>query len=164
MKLLRSAADLVPKCSVTHNKRHAMAESTFWWLLTGGAIVAELVTGTFYLLMLALGFAAAALATYAGGSTVVQTLAASMVGGGAVAIWNRIRSKHPKNLPASTNPDVNMDIGEIVQVEAWNADGTAQVHYRGANWTVLHRPGNVPTSGPHRVAEVIGNRLMVDKL
>ncbi|MBC7683163.1 MAG: NfeD family protein [Ferruginibacter sp.] len=141
-----------------------MAESTFWWLLTGGAIVAELLTGTFYLLMLALGFTAAALATYAGGSTVVQTLAASAVGGGAVALWSRIRSRHPKSLSASTNPDVNMDIGETVQVDAWNADGTAQVHYRGASWTVLHRPGNVPTSGPHRVAEVIGNRLLVDKL
>lgn len=141
-----------------------MAESTLWWLLAGGAIVAELVTGTFYLLMLALGFAAAALASYAGGSTVLQTLVASVVGGGAVAVWHRVRSKHPKNLPASANPDVNLDIGETVQVYAWNADGTAQVHYRGANWTVLHRPGNVPTAGPHRVAEVIGNRLLVDKL
>ena len=141
-----------------------MAESTLWWLLAGAAIVAELVTGTFYLLMLALGFAAAALAVYAGGSTVVQTLVASVVGGGAVVVWHRVRSKHPKNLPASANPDVNLDIGETVQVEAWNPDGTAQVHYRGANWTVLHRVGSVPTSGPHRVAEVIGNRLLVEKL
>ena len=141
-----------------------MAESTLWWLLAGGAIVAELVTGTFYLLMLALGFAAAALAAYAGGSTVVQTLVASVVGGGAVVLWNRIRSRHPQNLPASANPDVNLDIGETVQVDVWNPDGTAQVHYRGANWTVLHRPGNPPTTGPHRVAEVIGTRLLVDKL
>jgi membrane protein implicated in regulation of membrane protease activity len=141
-----------------------MAESTLWWLLAGGAIVAELVSGTFYLLMLALGFAAAALAAYAGVSTVVQTLVASVVGGGAVIVWHRVRSTHPKNLPASANPDVNMDIGETVQVDAWNTDGTAQVHYRGANWTVLHRSGNIPTVGLHRVAEVVGNRLLVDKL
>jgi len=141
-----------------------MAESTLWWLLAGGAIVAELVTGTFYLLMLALGFAAAAVAAYAGGSTVLQTLVASVVGGGAVVLWNRVRSNHPKNLPASANPDVNLDIGETVQVEAWNNDGTAQVHYRGANWTVLHRPGNVPAAGLHRVVEMVGNRLLVDKV
>lgn len=141
-----------------------MAESTVWWLLAGGAIVAELVTGTFYLLMLALGFAAAALAAYAGGGSVLQTLVASAVGGGAVIVWHRVRSKHPKNLPASANPDVNLDIGETVQVDAWNSDGTAQVHYRGASWTVLHRPGSLPTTGAHRVAEVIGNRLLVDKL
>jgi membrane protein implicated in regulation of membrane protease activity len=141
-----------------------MAESTLWWLLAGGAIVVELVTGTFYLLMLALGFAAAALAAYAGASSVLQTLVASVVGGGAVIVWHRVRSQNPKNLPASANPDVNLDIGETVQVDVWNPDGTAQVHYRGANWTVLHRPGNLPAAGLHRVAEVIGNRLLVDKL
>ena len=141
-----------------------MAESTIWWLLAGGAIVAELLTGTFYLLMLALGFAAAALAAYAGVSTVVQTLIASAVGGGAVVLWHRIRSQRPHSLPASANPDVNLDIGETVQVHVWQADGTAQVQYRGANWTVLHRPGQMPSPGPHRVAEVVGNRLLVDKL
>nr|WP_315233219.1 NfeD family protein [uncultured Albidiferax sp.] len=141
-----------------------MAESTLWWLLAGGAVVVELVTGTFYLLMLALGFAAAALAAHFGASMVVQTVLASVVGGGAVIAWYRIRGKYPKNLPAGANPDVNLDIGETVMVDSWNADGTAQVHYRGANWTVVHRPGNPPVSGPHRVAEVIGNRLLLDKL
>ena len=36
-----------------------MAESTIWWLLTGTAVAVELITGTFYLLMLAIGLAAA---------------------------------------------------------------------------------------------------------
>lgn len=141
-----------------------MAESTLWWLLAGGAVVAELLTGTFYLLMLALGFAAAALAAYTGAGVVAQTLVASAVGGGAVAVWSRIRRHRPQHLPAQANPDVNLDIGETLHVEAWNADGTAQVHYRGAQWTVLHRPGLVPTPGLHRVAELIGNRLLVEKL
>jgi membrane protein implicated in regulation of membrane protease activity len=141
-----------------------MAESTFWWLLAGAAVAVELVTGTFYLLMLAIGFAAAALAALFGASTTVQILLASAVGGGAVIVWSRIRGKHPQSLPASANPDVNMDIGETVVVDTWQADGTAQVHYRGAQWTVVHRAGNPPSSGPHRVAEVVGNRLLVDKL
>ena len=38
-----------------------MAESTVWWLLAGVAVAAELVTGTFYLLMIALGLASGAL-------------------------------------------------------------------------------------------------------
>ena len=41
-----------------------MAESTLWWLLAGGIVAAELLTGTFYLLMLALGVAAAAIAAH----------------------------------------------------------------------------------------------------
>jgi hypothetical protein len=36
-----------------------MAESTLWWLATGGLVAVELLTGTFYLLMMALGLAAA---------------------------------------------------------------------------------------------------------
>ncbi|MEG0202246.1 MAG: NfeD family protein, partial [Comamonas sp.] len=36
--------------------------------------------------------------------------------------------------------------------------------HRGAIWTVIGRPGGMPTPGQHRVAEVIGNRLLVDKV
>ena len=39
-----------------------MAESTIWWLLAGVAIGLELVTGTFYLLMVGIGLAAGAIA------------------------------------------------------------------------------------------------------
>jgi membrane protein implicated in regulation of membrane protease activity len=141
-----------------------MEASTVWWLLAGAAVTVELVSGTFYLLMLALGFSAAALCAHLGASAIVQTMAASAVGGGAVMVWSRIRNKHPKGLPANANPDVNLDIGETVLVNSWNADGTAQVHYRGANWTVVHRPGSPASSGPHRVAEMQGNRLLVEKL
>ena len=54
-----------------------MAESTIWWLLAGSAVAIELVTGTFYLLMLAFGLAAAALAAHAGAPLVVQIVTAS---------------------------------------------------------------------------------------
>ena len=43
-----------------------MEESTIWWLLAGGLVVAELLTGTFYLLMLAVGVGAAGIAAGGG--------------------------------------------------------------------------------------------------
>ena len=43
-----------------------MSDTTIWWLITGGLVAMELTTGTFFLLMLAIGSAAAAMATYAG--------------------------------------------------------------------------------------------------
>ncbi|APW38280.1 hypothetical protein RD110_14660 [Rhodoferax koreense] len=141
-----------------------MADATIWWLVAGGAIVAELLTGTFYLLMLALGFAAAAIAAHLGAGTVQQTVVAAAVGGGAVLGWHLLRGRRANGPPARANRNVNMDIGETVMVEAWLPDGTGSVHYRGARWTVIHRPGVVPVTGPHRVAEVIGNRLLVEKL
>ena len=141
-----------------------MAESTIWWLGAGAVIVIELLTGTFYLLMLSLGLAAAALAAHLGASLVVQLLVAALVGGGAVVGWYFRRRRRPPEPAASANRDVNLDVGETVQVDAWQPDGTATVKYRGANWTAIHRSGNVPSAGAHRVAEVIGIRLLVDKL
>jgi hypothetical protein len=35
----------------------------------------------------------------------------------------------------STNPDVNLDIGATLTVDAWH-DGRARVQYRGADWDV----------------------------
>jgi len=140
-----------------------MTEPTIWWLLAGTTVVIELLTGTFYLLMLALGMVAAAVAAHLGASQVVQMLVAAAVGGGAVVAWHLKQKNSRTEPPAQANPNVNMDIGETVQVNAWNPDGTASVQYRGANWTAIHRAGVSPTPGTHRVAEMVGSRLLVDK-
>ncbi len=141
-----------------------MAASTLWWVLAGAAVALELVSGTFYLLMLALGLAAGALAAHAGAGVPVQLVAAALVGGGAVGAWHLVRGRRPAGLEARANPDVNLDVGETVTVDAWHADGTAQVRYRGAQWTVSHAPGSAPSTGLHRVREVVGNRLVVEKI
>jgi membrane protein implicated in regulation of membrane protease activity len=140
-----------------------MAASTIWWIIAGGLIAVELVTGTFYLLMLAIGTVAAALAAHAGGGTVAQLVAAALVGGGAVVAWYLIRKRDPARAPAASNRDVNMDVGETVHVAQWEPDGSASVKYRGAQWTVVHRAGVMPMPGTYRVTEVVGNRLVVDK-
>jgi membrane protein implicated in regulation of membrane protease activity len=141
-----------------------MADSTVWWLLAGAAVAIELMTGTFYLLMLAIGLAAGALAAHAGAQLPVQLVLAAAVGGGAVAAWHLLRDRRPPALAAAANPDVNLDVGEEVMVDAWQPDGTAHVRYRGASWTVTHVPGAAPTPGLHRVREVVGSRLVVDKI
>jgi membrane protein implicated in regulation of membrane protease activity len=151
----------------THNRAQegdTMAESTVWWLLAGGAVALELITGTFYLLMLAVGLAAGALAAHAGAGVTAQLVAAAVVGCGAVVGWHFKRSREPSGTPAEANRDVNMDVGESVQVEAWGADNTASVRYRGANWTVVPMDGVPQGTGLHRVRQVSGNRLVVEKV
>jgi membrane protein implicated in regulation of membrane protease activity len=140
-----------------------MAQSTIWWFLAGGAVALELLSGTFYLLMLAVGLCAGALAAHAGASSAVQLVIAAAVGGGAVTGWRIVRKRRGLSPPAGSNRDVNLDVGEAVQVEAWNLDGTATVKYRGAQWTVMHRSGQVPCTGAHTVVEVVGSRLVVEK-
>jgi len=141
-----------------------MAESTIWWLLAGTAIGIELVTGTFYLLMLSIGLAAAAVAAHLGAPSTLQLVVAAVVGAGTVTGWRSYRKTLPGDAPASANRDVNLDIGETVQVDTWNPDGTATVKYRGAQWAVSSEPGRALGAGPHRVVEVVGSRLIVRKL
>ena len=140
-----------------------MADAIIWWTLAGAAIVVELLTGTFYLLMLALGLAAAALSAHVGASNTVQLLVAAVVGGGAVTGWRVVQGRRALPLAAGENPDVNLDVGATVHVDKWSVDGTASVKYRGAQWTVMHRPGQVLTTGEHKVIEIIGSRLIVEK-
>lgn len=144
-----------------------MGESTLWWLLAAAAVAVELITGTFYLLMIALGLAAGALAAHLGLATIGQIVVAALVGGGAVAAWHWQHGKAPPREPASTNRDVNLDIGEPVQVAQWNADGTTTVKFRGANWTAVLANGASaaqPEGGSFRIKELQGNRLILEKM
>lgn len=135
--------------------------STFWWVLAGLAVVAELATGTFYLLMMALGMAAGAVAAHLGLSPSLQIVTAALVGGGATALWHWQRMQHPRSAPAAENRDVNLDIGERVSVAAWGADRTARVSYRGSMWTARLQPDAPAQSGEHVVKAVEGNWLVL---
>jgi membrane protein implicated in regulation of membrane protease activity len=141
-----------------------MAESTWWWLLTGALVAVELITGTFYLLMLAVGAAAGALGAHLGLSLTAQIVVAAVVGSAAVVGWHLHSRRRPGDPSVRSLRSVNLDIGEVIHIEHWNVDGTAIVKYRGANWTVVQRPGNAPVPGAYRVTELVGNRLQVEKV
>src|SRR5262245_34224366 len=117
-----------------------LSPATFWWVLAGVLVAAELATGTFYLLMLALGAAAAAIGAHLGLSTPVQLVIAAVVVVTTTVAWHRHRAKSPQSAPAALNRDVNLDIGERVTVAAWAPDRTARVPYRGSTWTARLAP------------------------
>ena len=135
--------------------------STLWWLAAGALVASELLSGTFYLLMLALGAAAGALAAHLGLGQSAQIGCAALVGGGAVALWHLRRSRAPAALPASANPDVNLDIGGRVHVSHWRTDGTARITYRGADWDARHVGSGAATAGEHSIRAVEGNCLLL---
>ncbi len=138
-----------------------LSAATLWWVAAGVAVAAELATGTFYLLMIALGLGAGAIASHAGLSSTWQVVSAALVGAAATALWHWKRASHPQSAPPELNRDVNLDIGERVQVEAWGSDGTARVNYRGTQWTARLAPGAERLAGEHRVAAVEGNWLVL---
>ena len=141
-----------------------MPDSSVWWLLAGAAIAVELLTGTLYLLMLAVGMAGAAIAAHLGLSSALQTTVAAVVGGLAMLAWRTRQRLQPRAPAPQANADVNLDIGGTVQIARWNPDGSADVQYRGAHWVAIHRSGVSPSAGPHRIAELVGNRLLVEKI
>ena len=138
-----------------------ISSATVWWVAAGAAIAVELATGTFYLLMMALGLAAAAVAAHLGAGSSVQIIVAALVGGGATAVWHWRRFNQPQSAPARENRDVNLDIGERVNVVAWQTDGTARIDYRGSTWTARLAPGEASVVGEHRIVAVECNWLVV---
>ena len=138
-----------------------LSTTTVWWVAAGIAVAAELATGTFYLLMFALGLAAGAVAAHLGLGTAAQIVVAALVGAASTALWHWKRARQPHSAPVESNRDVNLDIGERVVVESWSRDGTARVNYRGTQWTARLQPGAPAAPGEHRVAAVEGNWLVL---
>ncbi len=143
-----------------------METATFWWIAAAVLVIAELLTGTIYLLAVALGGIAGALAAHAGIGLTMQIVIAAAVGTATTLFWHfsKMRQRRAEVAPAASNADVNQDIGAQVHVDTWHTDGTAQINYRGAQWTVLASPGSTRSSGLHRVKEVVGSRLVVEKI
>jgi membrane protein implicated in regulation of membrane protease activity len=109
-------------------------ETWLIWVVVGFALViAELVTGTFYLLVLGVGFFAAAVCAWLGANFVVQAVAGSAVallGAWAVHHW------HARNRAADAGHSNLLDRGQAVVLEGWTNEpaGIARVRYRGASW------------------------------
>jgi membrane protein implicated in regulation of membrane protease activity len=66
-----------------------MADWMVWLAAAGVLIVLELFTGTFYLLMMAIGLAFGALAAWLGAAMPVQTIVAAVVGIAGTGLLHR---------------------------------------------------------------------------
>jgi membrane protein implicated in regulation of membrane protease activity len=131
-----------------------------WFVIAFGLLVAELLTGTFYLLVIAIALAVAGMAALAGLSTPLQFVVAAVIGIGG-SIWLR-STRFGRRLHERGDDRVqNMDIGQSLRVENWTAARTARANYRGAVWDVELAPGEQPASGEFVIREIQANRLIV---
>lgn len=139
----------------------SLSTSACWWLASGIALAVEVATGTFYLLMIALGMVAGAAAASLGFGVSGQLILAAVVGGGATGLLHWRRSRRAPAVDSHRSRDVNLDIGERIEVARWADDGTARVQYRGSGWTARLAPGAHPVAGEHQVVAVEGNWLVL---
>ncbi len=141
-----------------------MSDWLIWMAGAGVLVVLEMFTGSFYLLMIGLGFAAGGAAALAGAQVSTQLLIAGAVGAVATYGLRRIKAARTGGTDAARNPDINLDIGQTVEVESWRQAGSAhvaRVTYRGANWDVELQAGASAKPGTFVIREVRGSRLIV---
>lgn len=139
-----------------------LTHQTVWFLVALGLGILELMTGTFYLLMVALGFCAGGLVAMGGGSFPMQLGVAALAAGAATLGLRSSRfGKLASRGDARRNPDVNPDIGQRIQVTAWAPDGRARVSYRGAEWDVRLEAGQSALAGTYVITEVQGHCLIL---
>ena len=135
-----------------------MTAPVVWWLMTFALVALELVTGTIYALLIAIGFAVGALAAHLGATTPVQIVCAAIACVAFVGAWYLRR----RGRPGPTLADMQIDVGEQVTVVAWSETRSAEVRYRGANWQAKPAGDGPLHPGIHRIVDVQGNFLVVE--
>ena len=131
------------------------------WAVTGLVLViVELVTGTFYLLMLGIAAFGAALAAWLGLPFSAQTIVAVLIS--AVGCYG-VHAYKAKNRAQQMAP---IDSGMPASFEAWLDAGArlARVRYRGASWDARVEGGEAMEPGVTvYVLATDGNTLRVAK-
>ncbi|HET7772330.1 MAG TPA: NfeD family protein [Burkholderiaceae bacterium] len=138
-----------------------MEEHWLWYIGALAMLIAELFTGTFYMLVIAVALAAGGTAALFGGSFALHLVVAAAVGFVGVLVLRRSRFGKPQVNAPEADANVNIDIGNQIVVDSWDALRQARVMYRGAMWTVQLQPGEPVAPGPHVIAAVRGNTLVV---
>ena len=137
-------------------------EPWLMWIVAGFALViAELISGTFYLLVLGVGAFVGALMAYLGANMVVQAL----VGGGvAIAGAWFVHHWHSARNQADAGRANFLDRGQPVVLEGWSNEsaGIARVKYRGASWDARLNPtADRPAAGTTLYIEAQEGNLLV---
>ncbi len=132
----------------------------YWWWVIGGIalIIAELITGTFYLLVIGTAALLGAGVAYLHYSFEMQAVCAAVVAVAGVTLVTRFRKNQ------ATAPDVPLDVGQSVVLDAWinERERLARVRYRNALWdaNVLDAQG-VEAGRTLYITRVEGNTLHV---
>jgi len=134
----------------------------FWFGFAVLALIGEVLTGMFYLLLFALGLAAAGITALSGGSLAWQIVTVSAVTLAGLAVLRKTGVLKKREINAARNVNVNLDIGQRVEVQAWDGDNTARVWHRGAFWEARLAAAAEKRVGPHRIVEIQGSILYLE--
>jgi membrane protein implicated in regulation of membrane protease activity len=118
-----------------------------WVVVAFALIIAELLTGTFYLLAIGVAGFAGALVAWMGGNLAVQTAVTGVLAIAGCFLVHRWHTSQNKGDEGRVN---FLDRGQPVVLEGWVDENArvARVKYRGAWWDAkLKRPEEKPAPG-----------------
>lgn len=136
-----------------------MTDYWMWWIAGAALIAAELVTGTFYLLVIGLALACGGVAAWLGVAIPVQWLIAGALG----VVGTVLLQRWKRGLVASTPPQKGLDIGQMVQVQSWGPAGRARVAYRGSTWDAEVATPDTPHAKTMYIAGMRGSVLLLSE-
>lgn len=145
-----------------------MADWVLWLIAAGVMVAVEIFSGTFYLLVLALGCVAGGLIALAGWGQALQFAGAGTAGAIATLLLAKSRFGMKKRLSPARDPSVNLDIGKVLAVHEWQTGAggirRARVSYRGAMWDVELVGKAEAHPGLFVIREIRSNCLMVERM
>ena len=132
-----------------------------WWLAAVILVIAEMLTGTFYLLAIAFGLGAAGFAAYMGMAWEGQATVAAVLCSVCVAGIFRWRQQHAK---PGEQANLAYDIGQSVQIVRWLDERRARVSYRGAEWEAELAKDASPDAARQKwhIREIVGSLLIIE--
>jgi membrane protein implicated in regulation of membrane protease activity len=134
-----------------------MAAYWIWWIAAAALIAVELLTGTFYLLVVGLAVACGGLAALLGVPAPLQWLIAGVLG----LIGTVWLQRWKRSLMARTPPQAPLDIGAQVHVLSWGPDRTARVSYRGSSWDAELASADTPQAETMYITAMRGSVLIL---
>ena len=135
-----------------------MTEDVLWAILGLALVIIEMLTGTFYLLMLGLAAFGAALAAWFNQGIGVQAVVAAVIAGAGCYGVHVYRARNVKEQMPS------LDAGQPASFESWVDQGArrARVRYRGTSWeAVVDGDAPIDTGAMLYVVTANGNTLNV---
>jgi membrane protein implicated in regulation of membrane protease activity len=133
---------------------------TNWLIIAAILAGAEMFSGTFYLLVLALGAGAGALAAHFNQTLEIQIGAAAVVAVLGYIVLRQVRPPKPPR-DAAANPDLNIDIGTTVRLADVLADGTVRVTFRGTTWNARIDGAAPDANKTYQIARIEGATLIL---
>ena len=139
-----------------------MSNYMLWLIVAFVLVIVEVMTGTFYLLVLGVAAFAGALAAFLGAGAFAQVACAGIVAIlGLVAVNRRHKSR-----PAASQNDHSLDVGQVVTLESWLDQNVKRVRvkYRGTAWDAqINGDANVQIGDSLFICSAQGNILEVSR-